>query len=121
MKSPSKFWLLSTGILLSLLVSGLPLAVKADENLAVIPPSQTEAVTNPTVNSSLAASDSTTEGNTGSSQAEMQTKEATSQPSQASTAPSASSVSSSSTSSAQTSSGEASSNSSEVSTSLSSK
>ena len=121
MKSPSKFWLLSTGILLSLLVYGLPLAVKADENLAVIPPSQTEAVTNPTVNSSLAASDSTTEGNTGSSQAEMQTKEATSQPSQASTAPSASSVSSSSTSSAQTSSGEASSNSSEVSTSLSSK
>ncbi|WP_270245248.1 cell wall anchor protein [Lactococcus lactis] len=121
MKSPSKFWLLSTGILLSLLVSGLPLAVKADENLAVIPPSQTEAVTHPTVNSSLAASDSTTEGNTGSSQAEMQTKEATSQPSQASTAPSASSVSSSSTSSAQTSSGEASSNSSEVSTSLSSK
>ena len=118
MKSPSKFWLLSTGILLSLLVSGLPLAVKADENLAVIPPSQTEAVTNPTVNSSLAASDSTTEGNTGSSQAEMQTKEATSQPSQASTAPSASSVSSSSTSSAQTSSGEASSNSSEVSASL---
>ncbi|WP_270245499.1 cell wall anchor protein [Lactococcus lactis] len=121
MKSPSKFWLLSTGILLSLLVSGLPLAVKADENLAVIPPRQTEAVTHPTVNSSLAASDSTTEGNTGSSQAEMQTKEATSQPSQASTAPSASSVSSSSTSSAQTSSGEASSNSSEVSTSLSSK
>ncbi|MFR0820584.1 MAG: cell wall anchor protein, partial [Lactococcus lactis] len=121
MKSSSKFWLLSTGILLSLLVSGLPLAVKADENLAVIPPSQTEAVTHPTVNSSLAASDSTTEGNTGSSQAEMQTKEATSQPSQASTAPSASSVSSSSTSSAQTSSGEASSNSSEVSTSLSSK
>ena len=118
MKSPSKFWLLSTGILLSLLVYGLPLAVKADENLAVIPPSQTEAVTNPTVNSSLAASDSTTEGNTGSSQAEMQTKEATSQPSQASTAPSASSVSSSSTSSAQTSSGEASSNSSEVSASL---
>ena len=121
MKSSSKFWLLSTGILLSLLVSGLPLAVKADENLAVTPPSQTEAVTHPTVNSSLAASDSTTEGNTGSSQAEMQTKEATSQPSQASTAPSASSVSSSSTSSAQTSSGEASSNSSEVSTSLSSK
>ncbi|RHJ27221.1 hypothetical protein DW134_09240, partial [Lactococcus lactis] len=70
MKSSSKFWLLSTGILLSLLVSGLPLAVKADENLAVIPPSQTEAVTHPTVNSSLAASDSTTEGNTGSSQAE---------------------------------------------------
>ena len=118
MKSSSKFWLLSTGILLSLLVTSQPLAVKADENSAVTPPSQTEAVTNPTVNSSLAASDSTTEGNTGSSQAEMQTKEATSQPSQASTAPSASSVSSSSTSSAQTSSGEASSNSSEVSASL---
>ena len=121
MKSPSKFWLLSTGILLSLLVTSLSLAVKADENLAVIPPSQTEAVTNPTVNSSLAVSDSTTEGNTGSSQAEMQTKAATVIASQASTAPSASSVSSSSTSSAQTSSGEASSNSSEVSTSLSSK
>ncbi len=58
MKSPSKFWLLSTGILLSLLVTSLPLAVKADENLAVTLPSQTEAVTNPTVNSSLAVSDS---------------------------------------------------------------
>ena len=121
MKSPSKFWLLSTGILLSLFVTSQPLAVKADENLAVSPPSQTEAVTNPTVNSSLAVSDSTTEGNTGSSQAEMQTKEATSQPSQASTAPNASSVSSSSTSSAQTSSVETSSNSSDISASLSSK
>ncbi|MDN6454395.1 MAG: cell wall anchor protein, partial [Lactococcus lactis] len=121
MKSSSKFWLLSTGILLSLLVTSLPLAVKADENSAVTPPSQTEAVTNPTVNSSLAASDSTTEGNTGSSQAEMQTKAASSITSQASTAPNASSVSSSSTSSAQTSSVEASSNSSEVSASLSSK
>ncbi|MDG5103135.1 cell wall anchor protein [Lactococcus lactis] len=121
MKSSSKFWLLSTGILLSLLVTSLPLAVKADENLAVTPPNQTEAVTNPTVNSSLAASDSTTEGNTGSSQAEMQTKAASSITSQASTAPNASSVSSSSTSSAQTSSVEASSNSSEVSASLSSK
>ncbi|MEG1486106.1 MAG: cell wall anchor protein, partial [Lactococcus sp.] len=75
MKSPSKFWLLSTGILLSLLVTSLPLAVKADENLAVTQTSQAEAVNNPTVNSSLAVSDSTTEGNTGSSQAEMQTKE----------------------------------------------
>ena len=121
MKSSSKFWLLSTGILLSLLVTSQPLAVKADENSAVTPPSQTEAVTNPTVNSSLAVSDSTTEGNTGSSQAEMQTKEATSQPSQASTAPNASSVSSSSTSSAQTSSVETSSNSSDISASLSSK
>ncbi|MDG4969124.1 cell wall anchor protein [Lactococcus lactis] len=121
MKSSSKFWLLSTGILLSLLVTSLPLAVKADENLAVTPPNQTEAVTNPTVNSSLAASDSTTEGNTGSSQAETRTKEANSLTSQASTTLSASSVSSSSTSSAQTSSVEASSNSSEVSASLSSK
>lgn len=121
MKSSSKFWLLSTGILLSLLVTSHPLAVKADENSAVTPPSQTEAVTNPTVNSSLAASDSTTEGNTESSQAEMQTKAATSQPSQASTTLSASSVSSSSTSSAQASSVETSSNSSEVSASLSSK
>ena len=121
MKSSSKFWLLSTGILLSLLVTSLPLAVKADENSAVTPPSQTEAVTNPTVNSSLAASDSTTEGNTESSQAETQTKEANSLTSQASTTLSASSVSSSSTSSAQTSSVEASSNSSEVSASLSSK
>ena len=121
MKSSSKFWLLSTGILLSLLVTSHPLAVKADENSAVTPPSQTEAVTNPTVNSSLAASDSTTEGNTESSQAEMQTKEANSLTSQASTTLSASSVSSSSTSSAQTSSVEASSNSSEVSASLSSK
>ncbi|MFR4204695.1 MAG: cell wall anchor protein [Lactococcus lactis] len=121
MKSSSKFWLLSTGILLSLLVTSQPLAVKADENSAVTPPNQTEAVTNPTVNSSLAASDSTTEGNTESSQAEMQTKAASSITSQASTAPNASSVSSSSTSSAQTSSVEASSNSSEVSASLSSK
>ncbi|MCT1179745.1 cell wall anchor protein [Lactococcus lactis] len=121
MKSSSKFWLLSTGILLSLLVTSLPLAVKADENLAVTPPNQTEAVTNPTVNSSLAASDSTTEGNTESSQAEMQTKAASSITSQASTAPNASSVSSSSTSSAQTSSVEASSNSSDISASLSSK
>ena len=121
MKSPSKFWLLSTGILLSLLVTSHPLAVKADENLAVTPPSQTEAVTNPTVNSSLAVSDSTTEGNTGSSQAEMQTKAATLIVSQASTAPNASSVSSSSTSSAQASSGEAGSNSSDISASLSSK
>lgn len=56
MKSSSKFWLLSTGILLSLLVTSHPLAVKADENSAVTPPNQTEAVTNPTVNSSLAAS-----------------------------------------------------------------
>ena len=121
MKSSSKFWLLSTGILLSLLVTSHPLAVKADENSAVTPPNQTEAVTNPTVNSSLAVSDSTTEGNTESSQAEMQTKAASSITSQASTAPNASSVSSSSTSSAQTSSVEASSNSSEVSASLSSK
>ncbi|MDT2939469.1 cell wall anchor protein [Lactococcus lactis] len=121
MKSPSKFWLLSTGILLSLLVTSHPLAVKADENLAVTPPSQTEAVTNPTVNSSLAASDSTTKGNTGSSQAEMQTKAATVIASQASTAPNTSSDLSSSTSSAQTSSGEASSNSSDISASLSSK
>ena len=121
MKSSSKFWLLSTGILLSLLVTSHPLAVKADENSAVTPPSQTEAVTNPTVNSSIAASDSTTEGNTESSQAETQTKEANSLTSQASTTLSASSVSSSSTSSAQTSSVEASSNSSEVSASLSSK
>lgn len=73
MKSSSKFWLLSTGILLSLLVTSHPLAVKADENLTVTSPNQTEAVTKPTVNSSLAASDSTTEGNTESSQAEMQT------------------------------------------------
>jgi len=121
MKSSSKFWLLSTGILLSLLVTSHPLAVKADENLTVTSPNQTEAVTKPTVNSSLAASDSTTEGNTGSSQAEMQTKAASSITSQASTAPNASSDLSSSTSSAQTSSGEASSNSSEVSASLSSK
>ncbi len=121
MKSSSKFWLLSTGILLSLLVTSQPLAVKADENSAVTPPSQTEAVTNPTVNSSLAVSDSTTEGNTGSSQAEMQTKAATLIVSQASTAPNASSVSSSSTSSAQTSSVETSSNSSDISASLSSK
>ena len=121
MKSSSKFGLLSTGILLSLLVISHPLAVKADENSAVTPPNQTEAVTNPTVNSSLAVSDSTTEGNTESSQAEMQTKEANSLTSQASTTLSASSVSSSSTSSAQTSSVEASSNSSEVSASLSSK
>ncbi|PUA16169.1 hypothetical protein CYU10_001243 [Lactococcus lactis subsp. lactis] len=121
MKSSSKFWLLSTGILLSLLVTSQPLAVKADENLAVTPPSQTEAVTNPTVNSSLAVSDSTTEGNTGSSQAEMQTKAATVIASQASTAPNASSVSSSSTSSAQTSSKETGSNSSDISASLSSK
>ncbi|MGF2048670.1 cell wall anchor protein [Lactococcus lactis] len=121
MKSSSKFWLLSTGILLSLLVTSHPLAVKADENSTVTPPNQTEAVTNPTVNSSLAVSDSTTEGNTGSSQAEMQTKAAALIVSQASTAPNASSVSSSSTSSAQTSSVEASSNSSEVSASLSSK
>ena len=88
MKSPSKFWLLSTGILLSLLVTSLPLAVKADENLAVSQTNQAEDVNNPTVNSSLVVSDSTTEGNTGTSQAEMQTKEVTSQPSQASTAPS---------------------------------
>ena len=121
MKSSSKFWLLSTGILLSLLVTSQPLAVKADENSAVTPPSQTEAVTNPTVNSSLAVSDLTTEGNTGSSQAEMQTKAATLIVSQASTAPNASSVSSSSTSSAQTSSVETSSNSSDISASLSSK
>ena len=121
MKSSSKFWLLSTGILLSLLVTSQPLAVKADENSAVTPPSQTEAVTNPTVNSSLAVSDLTTEGNTGSSQAEMQTKAATLIVSQASTAPNASSVSSSSTSSAQTSNVETSSNSSDISASLSSK
>ncbi|WP_260311694.1 cell wall anchor protein [Lactococcus lactis] len=121
MKSSSKFWLLSTGILLSLFVTSQPLAVKADENLAVSPPSQTEAVTNPTVNSSLAASDSTTEGNTGSSQAETRTKEANSLTSQASTTLSASSVSSSSTSSAQTSSEETGSNSSEVLASLISK
>ncbi|KWT47292.1 cell wall anchor protein [Lactococcus lactis subsp. lactis] len=120
MRSSSKFWLLSTGILLRLLVTSHPLAVKADENLTVTSPNQTEAVTKPTVNSSLAASDSTTEGNTGSSQAEMQTKAASSITSQASTAPNASSDLSSSTSSAQTSSGEASSNSSEVSASLSS-
>ncbi|MDG4981620.1 cell wall anchor protein [Lactococcus lactis] len=121
MKSSSKFWLLSTGILLSLLVTSHPLAVKADENLVVSPPSQTEAVTNPTVNSSLAVSDSTTEGNTESSQAEMQTKAATLIVSQASTATNASSVSSSSTSSAQTSNVETSSNSSDISASLSSK
>ena len=95
MKSSSKFWLLSTGILLSLLVTSLPLAVKADENSAVTPPSQTEAVTDPTVNSSLAVSDSTTEGNAGSSQAEVPTSqvsssalEASSPTSQASLAPS---------------------------------
>lgn len=88
MKSPSKFWVLSTGILLSLLVTSLPLAVKSDENLAVSQTNQAEDVNNPTVNSSLVVSDSTTEGNTGTSQAEMQTKEVTSQPSQASTAPS---------------------------------
>ena len=95
MKSSSKFWLLSTGILLSLLVTSHPLAVKADENLAVTPPSQTEAVTDPTVNSSLAVSDSTTEGNAGSSQAEVPTSqvsssalEASSPTSQASLAPS---------------------------------
>ncbi|PAK65866.1 cell wall anchor protein, partial [Lactococcus lactis] len=120
MKSSSKFWLLSTGILLSLLVTSHPLAVKADENSAVTPPSQTEAVTNPTVNSSLAASDSTTEGNTESSQAEMQTKEANSLTSQASTTLSASSVSSSSTSSAQASSVEISYNSLETASSTSS-
>ena len=120
MKSSSKFWLLSTGILLSLLVTSLPLAVKADENLAVTPPSQTEAVTNPTVNSSLAASDSTTEGNTESSQAETQTKEANSLTSQASTTLSTSSVSSSSTSSAQASSVEISYNSLETASSTSS-
>ena len=78
MKSSSKFWLLSTGILLSLLVTSLPLAVKADENSAVTPPSQTEAVTDPTVNSSLAVSDSTTEGNAGSSQAEVPTSQVSS-------------------------------------------
>ena len=120
MKSSSKFWLLSTGILLSLLVTSHPLAVKADENSAVTPPSQTEAVTNPTVNSSLAASDSTTEGNTESSQAEMQTKEANSLTPQASTTLSASSVSSSSTSSAQASSVEISYNSLETTSSTSS-
>ena len=120
MKSSSKFWLLSTGILLSLLVTSLPLAVKADENSAVTPPNQTEAVTNPTVNSSLAASDSTTEGNTESSQAETQTKEANSLTSQASTTLSASSVSSSSTSSAQASSVEISYNSLETASSTSS-
>ena len=120
MKSSSKFWLLSTGILLSLLVTSHPLAVKADENSAVTPPSQTEAVTNPTVNSSLAVSDLTTEGNTESSQAEMQTKAATLIVSQASTAPNASSVSLSSTSSAQASSGEGSSNSLETASSTSS-
>ena len=120
MKSSSKFWLLSTGILLSLLVTSHPLAVKADENSAVTPPSQTEAVTNPTVNSSLAASDSTTEGNTESSQAEMQTKEANSLTSQASTTLSASSDSSSSTSSAQASSVEISYNSLETASSTSS-
>ncbi|MFR6492221.1 MAG: cell wall anchor protein, partial [Lactococcus lactis] len=120
MKSSSKFWLLSTGILLSLLVTSLPLAVKADENLAVTPPNQTEAVTNPTVNSSLAASDSTTEGNTESSQAETQTKEANSLTSQASTTLSASLVSSSSTSSAQASSVEISYNSLETASSTSS-
>ncbi len=120
MKSSSKFWLLSTGILLSLLVTSHPLAVKADENSAVTPPSQTEAVTNPTVNSSLAASDSTTEGNTESSQAETQTKEANSLTSQASTTLSASLVSSSSTSSAQASSVEISYNSSETASSTSS-
>lgn len=98
MKSPSKFWLLSTGFLLSLFVTSQPLAVKADENST--PPNQTEAVTNPTVNSSLAVSDSTTEGNTESSQAEMQTKAATLIALQESTAQNASSVSSSSTSSA---------------------
>ena len=69
-------------------VTSLPLAVKADENLAVSQTNQAEDVNNPTVNSSLVVSDSTTEGNTGTSQAEMQTKEVTSQPSQASTAPS---------------------------------
>ncbi|QRZ29066.1 hypothetical protein LLB26_0233 [Lactococcus cremoris] len=121
MKSSSKFWLLSTGILLSLLVTSHPLAVKADENSAVTPPNQTEAVTNPTVNSSLAASDSITEGNTGNSQAETRTKEANSLTSQASTTLSASSVSSSSTSSDQTSSVETSSNSLDISASLSSK
>lgn len=121
MKSPSKFWLLSTGILLSLLVTSLPQAVKADENLAATQTNQAEDVNNPTVNSSLAVSDSTTEGNTGSSQAEMQTKAATLISSQASTAPNASSVSSSSTSSAQTSIVETSSNSSDISASLSSK
>ena len=120
MKSSSKFWLLSTGILLSLLVTSHPLAVKADENSAVTPPSQTEAVTNPTVNSSLAASDSTTEGNTGSSKAETQTKEANSLTSQASTTLSASLVSSSSTSSAQASSVEISYNSLETASSTSS-
>ncbi len=120
MKSSSKFWLLSTGILLSLLVTSHPLAVKADENSAVTPPSQTEAVTNPTVNSSLAASDSTTEGNTESSQAETQTKEANSLTSQASTTLSASLVSSSSTSSAQASSVEISYNSLETASSTSS-
>ena len=78
MKSATKLGSLSTGILLSLLVTSHPLAVKADENSAVTPPNQTEAVTNPTVNSSLAASDSTIEGNTESSQAEMQTKAANS-------------------------------------------
>ncbi len=125
MKSSSKFWLLSTGILLSLLVTSLPLAVKADENLAVTPPNQTEAVTNPTVNSSLAASDSTTEGNTGSSQAEVPTSqvssstlEASSPTSQASLVPSASL--SSSTSTAQASSAEGSASSSGVSASMSS-
>lgn len=71
-----------------MLVTSLPLAVKADENLAVSQTNQAEDVNNPTVNSSLVVSDSTTEGNTGTSQAEMQTKEVTSQPSQASTAPS---------------------------------
>ncbi len=119
MKSSSKFWLLSTGIFLSLLVTSQPLAVKADENLAVTPPNQTEAVTDPTVNSSLAVSDSTTEGNTGSSQAETQTKEANSLTSQASTTLSASSDLSSSTSSAQASSGETSSNSLETASSTS--
>ncbi|MCU5754436.1 hypothetical protein OBG91_14520 [Lactococcus lactis] len=62
----------------------------------------------------------TTEGNTESSQAEMQTKAATLIVSQASTAPNASSVSSSSTSSAQASSGEGSSNSLETASSTSS-
>lgn len=122
MKSPSKFWLLSTGILLSLLVTSLPLAVKADENLAISQTNQAEDVNNPTVNSSLVVSDSTTEGNTGTSQAEMQTKEVTSQPSQASTAPSPSTSSDSLAlaSSAQALSVEASSNSSETVSSTSS-
>ena len=113
--------MLSTGILLSLLATTVPLAVKADEKPAVPQiTSQTDDSTKSTVNSSLAVSDSTSQENTGASQIESQTKEPTSQASQASLTSSASAISSFSASSNQASSAEENFASSEVSSSISS-